>query len=296
MSEASTYRPLKPMAFSPPVIPASVSGERAELCLLPLSSLVVDDRYQRAIGKQGKPNVQRILAGFDWRKFIPVVVTPVGDGRFAIIDGQHRATAALMHPSIDMVPCMVVKVTPEEAAMCFAAINGVVTKITLGQIWKARVTARESAAMQLQRVLDAAEVRVLTYKVPGQDYQTGDTLAIGTLEKMLAKHGPEVLTTALQAVTQSADGNAGCLVASVIVAMCEIVAEVGLFQVQPSKLFELMDEIKLETEIVEATVTARRERKKAVVVLGQRLRERLLAGIAQAEAPPETGKADGWLR
>lgn len=289
-----TYRKLKPLVFAQAVHPSLAVGDRAELCLLPLDRLVVDERYQRAIGKAGRPNIQRILAGFDWRKFTPVVVTPVGDGLFAIIDGQHRATAALMHPGIDMVPCMVIKVTPDEAAACFAAINGCVTSVTRGQIWKARVTAKESSAVALQAVLDAAAVKVLPYKMPDTPYRPGETLAIGTLERMLKQHGPDVLTIALTAITQSGAGNPGCVVAPVIIALCEIVAEIDVFRLKPTKLFDLMDEVNLDRLILESAADAKLQRRPPTAVVKQVLAHYLMGAMGRAYAPaakPEAGAA-----
>lgn len=283
----TTYRYLKPVIAADMPQPSMALGDRAELCLLPLDRLVVDDRYQRALGKQGRPNVLRILAGFDWRKFTPVVVTPIGDGIYAIIDGQHRATAALMHPAIDMVPCMVIKVTPDEAAACFAAINGQVTQITKGQIWKARVVAKEPTALAVQRVLDAADARILAYKTPGTDYRKGDTLAVTTVEGCYRKYGPDILTTALQAVTQTGTGNPGCLVAPMILAMCELVSAVPFWQREPTKLFELLDEVDLAGLLTE-TAGAGKLTKRPQSVL---LRERLAAYLASALPHPPSAPA-----
>ncbi|MFN3868998.1 MAG: ParB N-terminal domain-containing protein, partial [Hyphomicrobiaceae bacterium] len=108
-----TLSPVKPVSGN---APSAVLGERAELCMLPLDRLVVDESYQRPITGKGRLNINRIVAKFDWRKFAPLVVTEVDGGRYAIIDGQHRATAALMHPDVHLVPCMVVKASVAEAA------------------------------------------------------------------------------------------------------------------------------------------------------------------------------------
>ena len=244
-------RPLRALIVKNAPLPPTALGERAELCLLPLDRLVVDDRYQRNITENGRRNILRILGGFDWRKFMPVVCMPIENGLYAIIDGQHRATAALMHPAIDMVPCMVIKVSVEEAASVFAAINGQVTAITAQQIFYARVVAGEATANALQEVLDIAEVKVLKNKVPGQPYRPGETLAIGTLEKCLRDYGRDTLITALQAITQSGDGNAGCLVAPFIAAMCSLLHEVGYWRESGSKLFAAMDELDLLDFIAE---------------------------------------------
>lgn len=277
--QLATFRRLKPVLAADMPQPSMALGDRAELCLLPLDRLVVDDRYQRSIGKQGRPNVLRILAGFDWRKFAPVVVTPVGDGLYAIIDGQHRATAALMHPSIDMVPCMVIKVTPEDAAAVFSAINGQVTRITPMQIWKARVVARDPVAVQVDAILRAADVKIIASKMPGQPYRKGETMAVGTLEGCFKKYGSDVLSTALQSITQSGNGNPGCLTAPMIVVMCEIIGSIDVWQRQPSKLFELMDELNLDRVLAQTASEAKLQRRPQAAILRELIANHLAAAL-----------------
>jgi hypothetical protein len=58
--------------------------------------LVVDVTYQREIGRRGATNVNQIAENFDWSKFAPVIAAPVEGGQFAIVDGQHRTTAAII--------------------------------------------------------------------------------------------------------------------------------------------------------------------------------------------------------
>lgn len=273
------FRPLKPIVAAEMPQPSMALGEPAQLCLLPLSSLVVDERYQRAIGKQGRPNILRILAGFDWRKFAPVVVTPVSGGLYAIIDGQHRATAALMHPAIDTVPCMVIKVTPEDAAAVFAAINGQVTRITPMQIWKARVVARDPVAIEVDKVLAAAEVRIIQSKMPGQSYRKGETMAVGTLESCFKRFGGEVLTLALQSITQTGDGNPGCLSAPLIAVMCQLLAEIDVWRRDPSKLFDLMDELSLDEVLAETAGEAKLSRLPQVPILKRRIAAHLASAM-----------------
>lgn len=255
-SAETTFRFLKPLATLKPPVPNANIGARPELRWLPLSRLVVDERYQRAIGRQGRPNVIRILENFEWNKFSPLIVTPIENDLFAIIDGQHHGTSALMHPEIDEVPCLIIRVTPEEAAACFAAINGQVTAISRGHIWRARVAAGDPDAGALSRVLAAADVTVVTQKSPTEGYRLGETLAVGTLESMFKQHGADVLTIALQAITQTGDGNKGCVVAPLIRALCAIVAGVVEFQRKPTLLYELMDEISLPTLLRESAAAA----------------------------------------
>jgi hypothetical protein len=283
----TTVRKLQPISNAQMPAMRPLKGERAELCLLPLDRLVVDDRYQRQIGKDGRANALRIAAAFDWRKFTPVIVTPQPDGRFAIIDGQHRATAALTRGDVQMVPCMVVQVTPEEAAEVFAAINGQVTRMTALQIYAARLAAKEGSALLLERVLAEAGVRVLRYKFPGAEYEVGDTLAIGTLEGCLRKYGRDVLKAALLAVTRSFDGNPGCLTSGIIRAMCEIMAENPGWRGLGETLWEAMDEAGLADVEAAAATFAKRDGKPRSVVVRELIEAAIRMGLMK---PDETAE------
>lgn len=273
-------RKLRPIITKEPPV-TSGPGAKSRLEWLQIHLLVVDDRYQRSIAHGGRANVIRILTRFDWSKFAPVVVTPVEDGFYAIIDGQHRATAALMHPAISSVPCMVVDVTPDEAAACFAAINGQVTAITRTQIHHARVTAGDADAVGLQDALRAADVRVMKYKTPQIAYAPGDTLAIGALEKCFARYGRDTLVTALQSVTMSGDGNAGCLAAPLIWALCEILHDNPEWRESGSRLLEVMDELALADFIADASAASKKCRRPAKAIM----KERLVAHFAASFAP-----------
>ena len=214
---ATPYRKLKVQRFRPDAQPAKSIGRRPDLVMLPVDRLVVDDTYQRPITPQGRSNILRIIETFDWRKFAPLIVVPVEDGLYAIIDGQHRATAALMHPQIDLVPCMVIEATTEDAAACFAAINGAVTTMQLGQMFHARVASGELLARSVHALCERAGVRVLRAKAGADAYRVGDTLAIGSIEALVKRHGESAVETALTAI--SANGNAGMLRADVIKAV-----------------------------------------------------------------------------
>jgi hypothetical protein len=65
----------------------------------------------------------------EWAKFSPVIVAPVEGGMFSIIDGQHRATAAMLR-GIEKVPCEIVHIDRARQAEAFAAINGNITRVS----------------------------------------------------------------------------------------------------------------------------------------------------------------------
>src|SRR5216683_5098241 len=121
--------------------------------------LVTDKTYQREISRAGSINVERIAEYFEWAKFSPVIVAPVEGGMFSIIDGQHRATAAMLR-GIEKVPCEIVHIDRARQAEAFAAINGNITRVSAQVVYYARLTGKDPEAEEMARVLSAAEVTV----------------------------------------------------------------------------------------------------------------------------------------
>jgi len=211
---------LHAIEFEKPIIPQSDLGIAGKLKWLNLGLLRIDPRYQRPIGARGRKNIRHIVEEFDWSLFSPIVVAGRPNGFFAIIDGQHRAIAAWTHGGIHEVPCLIIVGDERAEARAFAIINGQVTAVTPTQIHAARVMAGEPAALELDKVCQAAGVTVL--RTPRGAYKVGETFAIGALETCLSKFGRDTLITALQCVTETGDGNAGMLNKACIMAFSDV--------------------------------------------------------------------------
>jgi ParB-like nuclease domain len=67
-----------------------------QLLWIEIKDLVIDPSYQRHIGKRGAANIRQIAENFDWSKFAPVIIAPIEGAQYAVVDGQHRTTAALL--------------------------------------------------------------------------------------------------------------------------------------------------------------------------------------------------------
>jgi ParB-like nuclease domain len=196
-------------------------GPAPMLRWLPVVEFVVDDAYQREVGKRGRSNVQHIAEHFDWSKFAPVIVAPVEGGRYAIVDGQHRTTAAMLR-GIDEVPCQVVQADRAQQAAAYAAVNGNITQTTPQQLFHARLAAGDEGAQDLKTVCDAGGVEILRRNLILSKMKVGQTQAVGALVRCLRGYGRDVLITALQCITQTADGNAGFVRATIVEALCEV--------------------------------------------------------------------------
>jgi hypothetical protein len=184
-----------------------------------VDKLVVDDTYQREIGRRGRQNVQQIAENFDWSKFAPVIVAPVEGGLYAIVDGQHRTTAAMLR-GIEQVPCQIVQADRAKQAAAYAAVNGNITNTTAQQLFYAKLAAGDSNAEQLAEVCAAGNVHILRRYIVSSKMAVGETQAVGALARCLRDFGRETLITALQCITETADGNAGFVRATIIEGLC----------------------------------------------------------------------------
>jgi ParB-like nuclease domain len=202
--------------------PKSISaGAAPMLQWLKIADLMVDPAYQRPIVGNGRRNVDRIARAFSWSCFAPVVVAPIEGGKFAIIDGQHRTTAAAL-VGFDSVPCQIVVAAREEQAAAFKAINGIITPISRMALHAAALVAREPWAIRLADVCVRAEVDLLRYPVPIDKQSAGQTMAVGAIAQCLKRYGEATLITALQCVTQTTNNLPGALSAHLIKALCAV--------------------------------------------------------------------------
>lgn len=250
-------------------------GPAPMLQWLKIANLVVDERYQRPIKGEGSRNVKKIAGAFRWSRFAPVVVAPVEGGRFAIIDGQHRTTAAALC-GIESVPCQVVVATAGEQADAFKAINGSTTRMLPQAIHYAAVIAGDAEALAVKDVCDRAEVEILRYPVPTAAQKPGQTMAVVTLQQSLQTHGRDTLVTALQCVTQTSNAERrGLLVAPVIKALCTLLAANLAWRESGEALMAAFDEIDIEVEHEAARTAPKAKGRSTAMELTSRLQRKL---------------------
>lgn len=235
------------------------AAEKPRLFWVAISQLRVDSRYQRKIaGRTSEKNVVQIAVEFSWSKFAPVVVAEVEDGLYAIIDGQHRTTAAALR-GIQDVPCLIVKADLADQAKAFAAINGNVTAISTMQLHAARVAAGDPEAVALRDACAEAGVTICRYPVPAYDMQPGETLAAAKLAKQLARYGREVLVPALKCITRTGDGNVGMVRAPIVEALCAILDGEPDWRSDHDRLASAMQDFDFKETFNAARITAASE-------------------------------------
>lgn len=194
-------------------------GAAPQLQWIEIGKLAVDPAYQRDIHTTGRKNVIKIAREFQWAKFAPVVVAPIEGGLFAVVDGQHRTTAAAL-VGITSVPCQVTIADRNTQAAAFAAINANVTEMSPMQLRAAKVAAGDAEAVRLNNVCQQAGVTILRYPVQATKQKVGDTMSAGQLYRLLRKFGDDTLMVALSCITRTRDGYPGMVRAQLVHALC----------------------------------------------------------------------------
>jgi hypothetical protein len=263
--------------------PSSISaGAAPMLQWLKIVDLVVDPAYQRPIVGRGWRNVDRIARAFSWSCFSPVVVSPVEGGKFAIIDGQHRTTAAAL-VGLDCVPCQVVIAAKGEQAAAFKAINGITTPISRMALHAAALVANEPWAVQLAEACACAGVQLLRYPMPTDKQSPGQTMAVGAIAQCLKRYGKDTLITALKCVTQTVNNTPGCLSARTIKALCDVLYGNQKWRDGGTALFEAFDAIDLSDIQDQSAVEAATKKVGRVQAMAGRIRSELTRLL-----PPES--------
>jgi ParB-like nuclease domain len=235
-------RPISTEGFEKPESVAA--GAVPMLQWMKIADLVIDSAYQRPITGKGRVNVDRIASSFSWSCFSPVVVSPVEGGKFAIIDGQHRTTAAAIL-GIECVPCQVVIAAQEGQAAAFEAINATTTPISQMALHAAALVANEPLALQIAHVCARADVELLRYPVAVDKQRPGQTMAAGAIARCLKQYGEATLIAALQCVTRTSNNKTGALSARMIKTLCAVLHGNPIWPDQGAELLEAFDSVDL---------------------------------------------------
>ena len=212
-----TFSPLSIEGIKPP--PPRDHGAAPQLVWVALADCGVDRDYQRDMTPDSRRKVEKIAAEFDWSCFAPLIVSPVAGGKYAMIDGQHRGTAALLVGETQ-APAMVVIADRARQAKSFAAINGTITRMSALQVFRAARAAGDPEALAVDAIAARCGVRVLTHKTPANLMQPGDCIAAAVLVKALRDYGAETLERVLTAIMASRGDKRGLVSTIPIRSLC----------------------------------------------------------------------------
>lgn len=262
-------------------------GPLPTLQWIAIDRLRVDDLYQRQIQERGAGNVRRIAEAFDWSKFTPVIVARAGQddagALYAIIDGQHRTTAAALRGLI-RVPCEEVEADRARQAAAFAAINGSVTALSSMQIFHAKLAAGDRDAATLAAVLQRAGVSICRSNTPAHLMQPGETLAVTKLRRLHERHGEDVLVAALECVTRTRDGNPGWLRQQIVEALCAVLDAEPSWRADRAALLAAMQSFDFAAAYKAAGEKSYRYGEKLTTALIEFVLDHLVAELGVADA------------
>lgn len=183
-------------------VDSPVIVSKPKLDWIDLHKLMIDETYQRPLLARNWKVIQRIAAEFDWAMFVPVMAAPMHGGGFALIDGQHRAHAALM-VGLDRVPAMIVDIVPQQQAAAFAAINSQRTAVSAFHIFRAALVSGEPWAGAAARACDDAGCRLMTSAASAMSKKPGQIYAIGLVRDHVQAGRAALITHALSAIQGS---------------------------------------------------------------------------------------------
>jgi hypothetical protein len=236
-----------------------------------ICDLSVDPTYHQPITGKGRRKVDRIARSFSWSRFATVIVAPISTGKFVIIDGQCRTTAAAV-AGFDKVPCQIVQAVREERVVAFRTINRAHNTSSRMAVHSAECSLSEPHAVQLAQVCARADVEVLRYPVPVGRQRAGQTMAVGALTQCLKRYGEEALITALQCVTQTTNNRPGVLSARIIKALCTVLGNDRSLRDSGLSLLEAFDTIDLHDLSNKATADGMNRSVSPVQLLIERIR------------------------
>lgn len=180
-----------------PVEPASQPAP--QMMWVEIAELVIDDRYQRPLSKGNLAAIRNIASRFMWSRFSPVVVAPVEGGRYALIDGQHRAHAAALC-GFERIPAMVALVAPEEQAQAFIEINTRRIRVRSQNIYRAALSAQEPWAIRARDAVKAAGCRLMTANLSQKNKKPGMVFCVDLIKRLIEQNKDRDVTRGLSAM------------------------------------------------------------------------------------------------
>lgn len=218
-----TYRAIE-VSHLPQVVPVDQAAPM--LSWIKIADLVIDDQYQRPLIAGNWLAIRKIAEAFRWGRFTPVLVSPIEEGRYAVIDGQHRCHAAALC-GFAAVPCMVVHLAQAEQASSFAWVNGNVTRISQHQLYKAGLAAGEAWAERCQWAVEQAGCQLMTFHGSSKSKKARQIFCIGMVRSFVKRGHVDALRAGLAAISgYDVDGRVALYSEYILAPWCKAIAEV----------------------------------------------------------------------
>jgi len=183
----------------------SEPGPRPELKWLDKNLFVVDHHYQRSTeSRRSQEVIAKIATNFLWARFQPPTVMPGPKGKYIVIDGQHRISAAQKREDIKTVPVYIIAASSlADQARNFVAINQDRAALHPLTVHRALLAMGDPVAQKVKEVCEEADVTIA--RQPAMNGQTlpRETAAIGTIKLGLKKYSEAAVIAALMVLADA---------------------------------------------------------------------------------------------
>lgn len=249
----TNYRPVPEITFKVRPKPA---GEVGRFITAPIAGLVVDGRYQRVFQPKNESRVRDLATHWNWGLYTPIILADLGSGKYAIIDGQHRAAAALSI-GINELPAWVTRADEVEQAKAFLAINASPTRVDSLQLWHSRHAAGDYDAVMLWDVCKRAGVEISRYPVAAAFRQPHITLCPGVLHSLRESVGNELLLRALLIVVKVGQKQKASLITRQILRAVTRLAGAAWKDIEVDDIATGLSQVDFQKAVAVAAVEAR---------------------------------------
>jgi hypothetical protein len=185
------------------ITPNNIADKPPQPMMVRPQELYIDAAYQRDISRSGMRLILDIVANFSWQKYRPPVVTRDEQGRYIVIDGQHTAIGAASHPQIDRIPVSYVQMDSLTAqALAFISHNTAMVRVSAIDLFFAKVTAGDEAALAITDILKRHNVTIARYLPSQGSFDSNQTIAIGRMTMLINKYGPARFDTVIEILSK----------------------------------------------------------------------------------------------
>jgi hypothetical protein len=224
--------------------PYNPTGPKPEIKWIETGIFVVDHHYQRTItSRRSQKIIDTIAENFLWARFQPPTVMPGPKGKYIIIDGQHRITAAIRRKDIPKIPVYIIpEMSVAEAARNFIAINRDRVNLHPLAAHRALLQMKDKEAMKVQEMCDEAEISIARCPVMNGATAPRETQAIGTIKKGIKLYGEANVIATLMIIPDAYKLARGMMRASIMTALMSFFKARGVKNIKRDVLIRVLKE------------------------------------------------------
>lgn len=195
-------------------------GKKPTLEWINVDEIDIDRNYQRDVHPA---LVKKIALNFNWANFQAPTLVKRPNGKYMVVDGQHRVAAAALHPQITQIPVLVQETDGEieQEAKSFVAINTNRRNINQIEKYHAALTAKDADALLMKQVVESVGCKIVDYH--GQTSPRA-TSAVVRLSTIIKKFGEQAAKNMLTCITDAFPNHNAPLAANLMFAVASLMA------------------------------------------------------------------------